>query len=234
MSSKPLTIAIDGPAGAGKSTIARLLAQELGYRYIDSGAMYRAVALMVARAALPLDATEAVSELAQTMPIRFLIASGESEAQRVFLGEEDVTEAIRTPEIASLASMVSAIPGVRAALVAQQQVLGAAGSVVMEGRDIGTVVFPQAELKYFLTASPEERAARRFLDLQARGLGPGTIEAVLADQDARDQRDSTRAIAPLVAAPDALVRSTDGLTPEQIVAAMRADVAARKDSEEKP
>ncbi len=232
MSRKPLTIAIDGPAGAGKSTVARLLAQRLGYRYIDSGAMYRAVALLVERAGLSLDATDAITDLTQTMPIRFETARSDGEAQQVFVGEEEVTVAIRTPEIASLASIVSAIPGVRAALVAQQQTLGAAGAVVMEGRDIGTVVFPQAEVKYFLTASPEERAARRFLDLQARGLGPGTIEAVLADQDARDQRDSTRAIAPLIAAPDAIVRSTDGLTPPEIVALMLADVAAREDLEQ--
>ena len=100
----------------------------------------------------------------------------------------------------------------------------------MEGRDIGTVVFPQAELKYFLTASPEERAARRFLDLQSRGLGPGTLQAVLTDQDARDQRDTTRTIAPLIAAPDAIMRSTDGLTPEQIVASILADIADREES----
>ena len=231
MNGKPLTIAIDGPAGAGKSTVARLLARQLAYRYIDSGAMYRAVALLVQRLSIPNEETDRIAVLARTARIHFEAARGDAHEQRVFIDIEDVTTTIRTPEIASLASVISTISDVRTALVAQQQALGAAGGVVMEGRDIGTVVFPHAELKYFLTASPEERAARRFKDLQNRGLGPGTLAAVQADQDERDRRDTTRAVAPLFAAPDAIVRVTDGLTPEQIVDSIRADIAAREQTQ---
>ncbi len=221
---KPLTIAIDGPAGAGKSTVARLLARQLEYRYIDSGAMYRAVALLALRAGIADDEVDQIAALARTARISFAPPSGDSDEQRILIDEEDVTTIIRTPEIASRASIVSAIPGVRTALVAQQQALGAAGGVVMEGRDIGTVVFPHAEIKYFLTASADERAARRFRDLQRRGMGPATLEEVLADQKTRDYRDTTRAVAPLIPAPDARMCDSDGLTPEQIVEGMLTDI----------
>ena len=213
---KPLTIAIDGPAGAGKSTVARLLARELGYLYIDSGAMYRAVAYSALQANVPAGESDQVAALARATRISFE-PSRDGGEQHVILGDEDVTEAIRTPDIASLASVVSAIPGVRAALVARQQALGAAGGVVMEGRDIGTVVFPHAEVKVFLTATADERAARRHRDLQRRGVGPATIEQVRADQDERDRRDATRAVSPLAAAPDAVVMESDGVAPEHIV-----------------
>ena len=154
-------------------------------------------------------------------------ASGGVSSQRVFLGDEDVSETIRTPEIASLASIVSAIPGVRAALVAQQQALGASGGVVMEGRDIGTVVFPYAEVKIFLTASAEERAARRHADLLARG-SITTLDEVRADQDARDERDATRDVSPLRPAPDAVLINSDGVSPEQIADEIVRLVDARK------
>ena len=148
-----------------------------------------------------------------------IFAPGETSdaEQRVFVGDDDVSLVIRTPEIASLASVVSAIPGVRTALVAQQQSLGTQGGVVMEGRDIGTVVFPHAELKVFLTASPDERAKRRHADITARGTKT-TLETVRADQDERDERDATRAVSPLSVAPDAVEIVSDGKTPDEIVA----------------
>jgi cytidylate kinase len=225
-----LTIAIDGPAGAGKSTVARLVARRIGYRYIDSGAMYRAVALMTQREKIPASEVDQIAALARTTPIHFEPADELGE-QRILLADEDITAAIRTPEIASLASVVSAIPGVRTALVAQQQEMGAAGGVVMEGRDIGTVVFPRAELKYFLTASPHERAERRHRDLQKRGIGSVSIEEVRADQDERDRRDTTRDISPLQTAEDAFVRITDGLSPDQIADGILEDIRQREHAE---
>jgi cytidylate kinase len=225
---KPWTIAIDGPAGAGKSTVARILAQKLGYLYIDSGAMYRAIALHAQRQDVSPTEADQVAALARATPITFEPDDDAGGEQRVFLGGEDVTAAIRTPQIASLASEVSTIPGVRAALVQQQQALGLSGGVVMEGRDIGTVVFPNAEVKVFLTASPEERALRRHLDLQRRGMATATLEAVRADQDERDRRDETRAVSPLAPAPDAVVMDSDGIPPDQIADAILEIVDARR------
>jgi cytidylate kinase len=211
---KPWTIAIDGPAGAGKSTVARLLAQRLGYLYIDSGAMYRAVALIAQKNTVPPEDADAVSALARTARISF---QPDEDGQRIFLGSDDISDEIRSPEISTIASKISTIPGVRVALVAQQQALGAQGGVVMEGRDIGTVVFPNAQMKIFLTASPEARAERRFQDIQASGHLAATLEAVRADQDERDHRDTTRAVSPLIPADDALEIESDGITPEEVV-----------------
>ena len=224
--SKPWTIAIDGPAGAGKSTVARLLAHRLGYLYIDSGAMYRAVALITQEREVNPSEADAVAALARTARIEFQ-ANADGSSQQVLLDDKDVTEDIRVPEVASLASVVSAIPGVRAALVAQQQALGSQGGVVMEGRDIGTVVFPNADLKVFLTASPAARAERRLQDIQRRGHVTATLEQVRADQDERDERDATRSVSPLAAAPDALVIDSDGIAPEQVVDEILKVVDAR-------
>lgn len=212
-------IAIDGPAGAGKSTVARQLADHLGYIYLDSGAMYRCVALLVLRQGLDPQTSVALAESAE---ISF-DPGGVGEPQRVLLSGEDVTAAIRTPEVSQMASKVAAVPGVRSAMVRLQKELGGEGGVVMEGRDIGTVVFPNAELKIFLTASPEERARRRHAELEARGEVM-EYSAVLAEQHERDERDQTREASPLVAADDAEVFRTDGRTIEQIVAELAGKV----------
>jgi CMP/dCMP kinase len=193
-----MLVAIDGPAGAGKSTVARALAERLGYTYLDSGAMYRCVAL------LSLDApNDRPAALAQKARIEL--------GERTLLNGRDVSEAIRAPEASEAASRVAADAGVRAALVASQRALIADGDWVAEGRDIGTVVAPEAELKVFLTASPEERARRRAAEL---GADPQTVRA---EQALRDERDTTREHSPLAAAPGAVLLDTSGLTVAEVV-----------------
>jgi cytidylate kinase len=207
-------VAIDGPAGAGKSTLARMLAGALGFTYIDSGAMYRCVALASRDRGIAPDDGEALGRLARGLEISFTPTEG---GQRVILDHADVTEAIRTPDISALASRVSVHPGVRNAMVALQRALGERVDCVMEGRDIGSVVFPDAEKKVFLTASPAERARRRWEDLKARGDQSATLEAVLTDLSERDRRDAERETSPLVRAEDAIEVITDGLTPVELV-----------------
>jgi cytidylate kinase len=187
-----MLIAIDGPAGAGKSSVARAVARALGFSFLDSGAMYRAAALAALRGA---------------DPTRVSVQLGE----RVLLDGEDVTDELRTPEVTEMASKIAADPAVRAALVEMQRALIAGGDHVAEGRDIGTVVWPGAELKVFLTATPEERARRRALEL---GAAP---EAILVEQRIRDERDRSRAHSPLQPAPDAVELDTTGLDLEQVV-----------------
>lgn len=208
-----LIIAIDGPAGAGKSTVARQVAHRLGYQYLDTGAMYRAVALKALREQCSLADPNALALAADQAQIRLDTRDGST---RVWLDGEEVTREIRTPEVTEAASLVSAQPRVRQALVRQQRACGAAGGVVMEGRDIGTVVFPDADLKVFLDASPTERARRRVADLAAQGVST-TAEAVASQMAERDTRDSHRAASPLVRAPDAELLETDGITAEQVV-----------------
>jgi cytidylate kinase len=203
-----MIVAIDGPAGAGKSTVARAVAARLGFTYLDSGAMYRCVALASRDSAQP------PAEVARRVRIEL--------GPRVLLDGRDVSEEIRTPEVTQLSSQVAADPGVREALVDKQREMMKAGDYVAEGRDIGTVVAPDAEVKVFLTASPEERARRR-----AAELG-GDVEEVLADQLARDERDRTREHSPLVAAPGALEVNTTGLTIEQVVARIAELVRASR------
>jgi cytidylate kinase len=216
-----VVIAIDGPAGAGKSTVARALAAELGYTYLDSGAMYRCVALRSLASA-----AEEPAALAREARIELgVTSSGDVEgASRVLLDGRDVTAAIRAPEVSEAASRVAADPGVREALVAKQHELIGTGDWVAEGRDIGTVVAPDAELKVFLTADPRERAGRR-----ARELGADP-DAVLAEQTLRDERDSTRAHSPLRPAPGAVTLDTGGLSVGEVVARIaalaRGDAAA--------
>jgi cytidylate kinase len=206
-----LIIAIDGPVGSGKSTVARRVAEMLGYTHLDSGAMYRAVGLKALRAGVPLDSAERLSELAEAARID-LIPHGSK--LRVLLDGEDVTEAIRTPDVAHAASMVAVVPGVRHPMVAEQRRAGARGGVVMEGRDIGSVVFPDADLKIFLDASPEVRAARRQREHEEKGE-PMEFEKVLAEVHARDRRDREREMSPLVRAPDAVVVDNTAMNAEE-------------------
>jgi cytidylate kinase len=206
-------VAIDGPAGAGKSTVARALADRLGYTYLDSGAMYRCVALAALRTGGGSVArlAGALGELAGSVAIGFLSDGADGAPSRVLLDGCDVSEKIRTPEVAEAASLVAVDQGVRAALVAKQQELIATGDWVVEGRDIGTVVAPDAELKIFLTARPEERARRRAVEL---GADP---HAMLIEQTLRDERDSTLGRSTLQAASDAVTLDTTGLTLDQVV-----------------
>ncbi len=207
---KHVVVAIDGPAGAGKSTIARRVAEKLGYVYIDSGAMYRAVALWALRLGIGLEDVQRLEQLAREARIELLPGAG-----RVLLNGEDVSEAIRCPEVSQAASKVSMLPGVRRAMVAAQRRMSAGASVVMEGRDIGTVVFPAADVKIFLDANPEVRARRRLLE--AAGRGEAVTEDEMARQMAeRDRRDSTRAEAPLIQAPDAVYLDTSSLSIDQV------------------
>ena len=186
-------IAIDGPAGAGKSTIARALAAQIGFIYVDTGALYRTVGLFMLRAGVdPADA-EAVVPRLDGVQIALTFSEGE---QHVLLSGEDVSEAIRTPEVSIAASAVSAIPAVRAFLLSLQKELAAANNVIMDGRDIGTVILPDAQLKIFLTASPQARAQRRFAQLQEKGEAV-SYDEVLRDIQKRDEQDMTRAAAPL-------------------------------------
>ncbi|MDH4180019.1 MAG: (d)CMP kinase [Armatimonadota bacterium] len=208
--SQPVVVAIDGPAGAGKSTIARRVAARLGFVYIDSGAMYRAVALWALRGNVNLEDAARLEQMAQAARIDF--APGGS---TVFLNGENVSDAIRTPEVSQAASKVSALPGVRRALVEKQRQMGATQSVVMEGRDIGSVVFRNADVKIFLDADPAARAQRRALELEEKGetASPEDVARELAE---RDRRDSTRATAPLVQAPGAVRLDTTRLSIEEV------------------
>ena len=207
-----IVVAIDGYSSCGKSTIAKALAKYAGYTYVDTGAMYRAVALYAFRL-LGDEAIkrEAVVPILNTIQIGFVQTA---EGQHVVLNGEDVESSIRTLEIGNLASQISTIKEVRAFLVAQQQAMGEAKGIVMDGRDIGTVVFPDAELKLFLTASPEVRAERRYQELKAKGEDP-VFEDVLADVNDRDYRDTHRAESPLRQAEDAVVVDNSHMTREE-------------------
>jgi cytidylate kinase len=207
---KRLIIAIDGPAGAGKSTLARRIAEKLGILYIDSGAMYRAVGLWALRNRIPLDDAQKLEQLARQAHIELRPDGG-----RVLLNGEDITQAIRTPEVSEAASKVSAVPGVRRALVDQQRRMALESSVVMEGRDIGTVVFPNADLKIFLDADPAERARRRLAEVAARGHSPDPAQ-MQREIDERDARDRTRSTAPLMQAPDAVYVDSTGLSIDEV------------------
>ncbi len=214
-----LTIAIDGPAGSGKSTVARRVAQMLGYLYLDSGAMYRALALKALRQQVTLDNEGALEELARGTHIELKSPTPEQEAagakNRVFLDGEEVTPEIRTAEVAQAASRLAAIAGVRKVLVAEQQRAGAGGGIVMEGRDIGTVVFPNAELKIFLDASPEVRAERRWKEHQEKGEAMALAQVVEEVRE-RDRRDRERKVSPLVRATDAVLVDNTAMDAEEI------------------
>ena len=224
--SQPLVVAIDGPAGAGKSTISRRVAVRLGSVYIDTGAMYRAVALSALRTRTPFDDAAALESLA----LQTRIAFGGADSRSVLLNGEDVTEAIRTPAVSEAASRVSSVPGVRRAMVAEQRNIAAASPVVMEGRDIGTVVFPNAQVKVYLDADPRVRAVRRAAELQAKGL-PADVDEIAKAIAERDHRDASREDSPMKPAADAVRLDTSGLNIDQVEQAILDIVASRTGKE---
>ncbi len=208
---KTINIAIDGPAGAGKSTIAKMVSADMGYIYVDTGAMYRAVALYLTENNIP---DEDIEKVLGDVDVSLKFIDG---AQRVYLGDRDVSELIRTPEISMTASRTSAIPAVRARLFDLQQKLARENNIIMDGRDIGTVVLPNADVKIFLTASAEERANRRYKELSEKPDCP-TYEEILKDIVQRDYNDMNRETAPLKQAEDAVLVDTTELTLEQSAA----------------
>ena len=219
-----LTIAIDGPAAAGKSTAGKALAARLGYLYIDTGALYRAVAWLAEREGLADAPGAAVAERARAADIRL---EGEPARLRVLVDGRDVSDEIRTPRMSDLSSRLSALPEVRAVLLGLQRRLGAAGGVVMDGRDIGTVIFPGADAKFFVSASPAARARRRHEELRARGV-PSDEARVRAELSERDARDAGRDVAPLRAAADAVAIDTTDLDPAQVVERMLRVIESRR------
>jgi cytidylate kinase len=220
-----LIIAVDGPSGAGKSSSSRLLAERLGYRYVDTGALYRVVGLLAVEHGVSETDSERLAALCDHLPLRFLPDAG---GVRILLGERDITAAVRRPEVSQMASKVSAQFMVRQRLLALQRELGAGGGVVMEGRDIGTVVFPDADVKFYLDASPEVRGRRRQVELQQHGVS-ADLRKTIQEMAERDQRDSSREHAPLQRAADALFIDTTTFSLADVVDTMlRTAQAARK------
>ncbi|HEY4422886.1 MAG TPA: (d)CMP kinase [Pyrinomonadaceae bacterium] len=215
-----MIIAIDGPSGSGKSTLGRMLARALKLLYIDTGSMYRAVALAVIDAEIDPADKEAVTALAQEIEIDL---RGDPDSLSVLLNGHDVTEKIRTESVTEMSSVVSTIPGVRRAMVARQRAIGKRGAV-LNGRDIGTVVFPDADVKFFLTAAPEERAERRYKEDQITGSSSATFAETLADMIERDRRDSSRADSPLKVADDAIVIDSTGKNIDEVFQEMMSRI----------
>ena len=215
--SRTIQIAIDGPSGAGKSTMARLLAQQLRFVYVDTGAMYREVGLFAQRAGVEEEEIEAILPMLNEIQIDIQYVDGN---QRIFLGGEDVSEAVRTEKSGRYASAVSALPAVRQFLLGLQRRLAENQNVIMDGRDIGTVILPQAQVKIFLTASPEERARRRFAELRQKGQ-PADYDQVYQDLLERDQRDSRRTAAPLRPAADAVTLDATAYSLEETLERMK-------------
>jgi len=223
---KGLIMAIDGPASAGKSTVSRLLAERLGYRYIDTGALYRTIGLLAWEQGVSPDDGERLAALCDAADITL-------SDTRVLLSDRDITEDIRRPEMSQMASQVSAQPQVRRALLGLQRRLGGIGAAILEGRDIGTIVFPDADLKIFLDASIEERGRRRHAELQQRGEAKVSLAQTLREMAERDRRDSERAHAPLRPAADAIRIDTTALTQADVVDSMAELVHAHASIERK-
>ena len=225
MSTRPFIVAIDGPAGAGKSSVSKLLARRMGFALVDTGAIYRCVALMATREGIPFDDDTRLGELMGRVRIHFQVVGEEN---HVFLGGQDVSGDIRTPEISMASSQVSGRPVVRAGLLQLQRrlALEAGKGAILEGRDIGTVVFPDADAKFFLEANPEVRARRRFEELFQKGV-ESSLEDVLADQMKRDRDDSARAVAPLKAAEDALRVDSSRSPLSEVVHLLEAEILRR-------
>jgi cytidylate kinase len=221
---RELIIAIDGPSGAGKSTLSKLLAGRLGYINIDTGAMYRSVALAASRRGIDPADNEALTLLCTALRIEFIRNNG---GERVLLDGEDVSAAIRTPEVSLLTSKVAASPAVREAMVRLQREMGARGGVVLEGRDIGSVVFPLAEVKFFLVATARERGRRRYEELRIKGLDVD-LEQTIAEAEARDSADSAREHAPLLQAPDAIPIDTTAMSIDEVLAEMLRIIEERR------
>jgi cytidylate kinase len=218
MSRAPV-LAVDGPGGAGKGTLCRVVAERLGWHLLDSGALYRLVAAAAARAGTGLEDEAGLAGLARDLPVRF-------NGEKVWLGDEDVSEEIRTEECGNRASKVAALPGVRTALVGLQREFRRPPGLVADGRDMGTVIFPDAELKVFLTASAEERARRRYKQLKEKGFDVN-LAGLSAEVAARDRRDAERAVAPLRPAPDAVVVDSTTLDIDEVVACVVEEMTRR-------
>ncbi|NVJ03247.1 (d)CMP kinase [Myxococcus sp. AM009] len=225
MSARPFIVAIDGPAGAGKSSVSKLLARRLGFSLVDTGAIYRCVALMALREGLAFDDDARLGELLGRVHIHFQVVGEEN---HVFLGGQDVSGEIRTPDISMAASQVSGRPVVRAGLLQLQRrlALESEKGAILEGRDIGTVVFPDADAKFFLAASPEVRARRRYEELFQKGV-ESSLDSVLADQTKRDRDDSARAVAPLRAAEDAVHVDSSSTPLSEVVHGLESEILRR-------
>lgn len=211
---KGLQVAIDGPASAGKSTVAKRVAKEFGYVYCDTGAMYRTVTLAALNKGISMDDVEQIAEIAKHIKITFKPAEPE---QRVFINGEEVTRDIRLPKVAANVSAVAAIPAVRTEMTKQQREIAAEGGIVMDGRDIGTTVLPNAPVKIFMVATAHERARRRFLENKQKGITTTSLEELQKAIELRDQKDSTRKVSPLTQADDAIRLDTTNLTIDQVV-----------------
>lgn len=226
-------IAIDGPAGTGKSSVTKRLAQVLGYVHVDTGALYRAVGVLAARkgwtssSSVNLDEQEHIIALARTAHFEFTYSPDLNPSSRLIVNGEDLTNDLRTPEMSMMASFVSSIPGVRASLLGLQRTLGGKGRTILEGRDIGTVIFPDADVKFFLTATSEERTKRRLAELESQGKDPPSFQEVKTQIEARDHADRTRSTAPLKKSFDAIEVDTTHLTLDEVVQIMAARVQAK-------